>query len=1210
MPSHAESNLSALIESTKDPIWSVDLNFRLTAFNQALSQHFQDTFGVTPEIGMRTEDFAPPERAGLMPPFYQRALAEGSFRVEFPLADGRTLELAFNAIVIDGKATGVSVFAKDITARMIAEDALREAERKYRTIFDGALEGFYQTTLDGKPLSANPALARMLGYESPDELLSLVKDSSRDAWVDADERARFVRRLEEQQTIRNYECQFKRKDGTPLWVSLNCRRVCGTDGGGLYLEGFIEDIAARKQVEELLQQTSEHVRLFIEHAPVSLAMFDRDMCYLFASRRWLTDFGLGDRDLRGHSQYEVFPEIPERWKNAHRLGLAGEVQSEEEDYFVRMDGTVHWLRWILRPWHDTEGRVGGIVIFTEDITPRKLSELRMRESEELYRTTFEQAAVGIVHTTFDGHFLRCNSRFAEIVGYPLDEIAGLTLQQITVPEDLASCMDILHRMSESQSQNSSWEKRYVRKDGSLTWVEITVSTLRDDQGNALHSIALVEDINARKAAEQSLAEAAEALRVSEERYRTIFQTSVDGIAISQTSDGKYIDANKVFLDLMGFERQEIIGKTSLELTLWVDLEARNTMLATLNEHSGFRDLETQFARKNGTIIWVLISASAIEIHGVPCILSVVRDITAARADQERLAEATEALRSSEERYRVAFQTNLDSITINRLGDGIYVDVNQAFLDTIGSDRDQVIGRSSLELGIWADPRDRQTMVEMVRQNSCCRGIEVQFRKRNGELFWGQMSASPMEIDGVPCILSITRDISPAKAAENEIRTLAFYDPLTGLPNRRLLLERLRLPVTAGGRVSRSRALLVVDLDDFKTLNDTLGHQTGDLLLQEVASRIAACADEADAVCRLGGDEFVVMLENLSEVAEEAAAQAKATGEKILALISSPYMIEGRECLSTASIGITIFDDRQKTADEILQQTDIALHQAKAAGRATMRFFSPALQAAVNARAALEEDLRLAIKTKQFLLYYQPQVERGRLTGAEALIRWQHPVRGIIMPDKFIPISEESRLILPLGDWVLEAVCAQIALWASQKQTAYLSVAVNISALQFRQPEFVQHVLAAIESTGANPQNLKLELTESMLVENIEEVIAKMTELKSHGLSFSLDDFGTGYSSLAYLKRLPLDQLKIDRAFVRDMLVDATSGAIAQTIISLGRAMGLSVIAEGVETEEQRGFLSGLGCHSFQGFLFSRPLPLDEFQGFFKRFAESPAPRGN
>jgi diguanylate cyclase (GGDEF)-like protein len=458
-----------------------------------------------------------------------------------------------------------------------------------------------------------------------------------------------------------------------------------------------------------------------------------------------------------------------------------------------------------------------------------------------------------------------------------------------------------------------------------------------------------------------------------------------------------------------------------------------------------------------------------------------------------------------------------------------------------------------------------------------------------------MSASLIDLDGVACILSMARDISDAKEAEDRIKNLAFYDSLTGLPNRRLLLERLRQSLAATPHNLRKQALLLVDLDNFKTLNETLGHQIGDLLLQEAARRLVACLGEAGTVARLGGDEFVVMLEDLNATAEVAAAQAKSAGKSILAAIGLSYSLAGRACRSTASIGITVFGDLLVTAEEILQQADIALDQAKTAGRDTIHFFAPALQAAVNARATLENDLRQAIKTNQFVLHYQPQVDCDRLIGAEALIRWNHPQRGLLAPGEFIPLAEETGLILPLGEWVLETACAQIAAWAERIAATNIRIAINISARQFRQPEFVPLVLAALDRTRADPQKLELELTESMLVESIEDVIAKMTYLKSHGLRFSLDDFGTGYSSLAYLKRLPLDLLKIDRSFVHDILVDAGSGAIAQTILSLSKAMGLPVIAEGVETEEQREFLSGLGCHSFQGYLFSRPLPLEEFE---------------
>jgi diguanylate cyclase (GGDEF)-like protein/PAS domain S-box-containing protein len=554
-----------------------------------------------------------------------------------------------------------------------------------------------------------------------------------------------------------------------------------------------------------------------------------------------------------------------------------------------------------------------------------------------------------------------------------------------------------------------------------------------------------------------------------------------------------------------------------------------------------------------------------------------------------------ALKTSETRYRTVFQTMLDSVVVGRAEDGTFVEVNEAFIRLSGYTREEIIGKTADEIDIWGGDGDRRTVAEQLKRDGSFRDLEVRLRKKNGDTVCGLMSASVIELDGVECILSVTRDMSGVKAAEDQIRDLAFFDPLTRLPNRRLLLDRLQQSLTSVTRVPRKMALLFIDLDNFKVLNDTLGHQTGDQLLQEAAQRLSACIRESDTVARLGGDEFAIMLSGLSGIPEDAAAQAKAVAEKIFSTLGKAYYLSGRELHSHSSIGITVFGAPQHSPNEILQQAEIAMYQAKAAGRGAIRFFSPGLQSAVNARAALETDLRQAIKERQFVLYYQPQVDSSGLIGAEVLVRWKHPQRGILAPDEFIPLAEETGLILGLGYWTFEAACAQVASWSRLNQFSRFAVAVNISAREFRQVDFVERILATLERTGADPFQIKLELTESMLVENIDDIIEKMSRLREHGLSFSLDDFGTGYSSLSYLKRLPLDQLKIDRAFVRDILSDVSSGAIAQTIVSLSRAMGLTVVAEGVETEGQRDFLTRLGCSSFQGYLFSRPLPVDEFE---------------
>jgi diguanylate cyclase (GGDEF)-like protein/PAS domain S-box-containing protein len=730
---------------------------------------------------------------------------------------------------------------------------------------------------------------------------------------------------------------------------------------------------------------------------------------------------------------------------------------------------------------------------------------------------------------------------------------------------------------------------------------------------------------------RELAEALQDLRDSDQRYRIAFRTSLDTICLSRLDDGVIIDVNDTFFDVLGYTREELIGpvlakpnplrapdgessedtvlaltgRTTFDLGVWVEPEELAKWLEILRRDSICRNFETRLRRKDGQIFWALMSASVTEIRAVPCVLTVIRDITEARTAADRLVAAAEALRESETRYRTVFQTNLDSVMISRFEDGCVLDVNQVFLDLTGFSRDEVIGHTAAAVGIWANPADRERFLDILRQHSFCRDFIGSMRKKNGDVFWGQCSSSVFQLDGVPCLLSITRDISAAREAEEKIQSLSFYDTLTNLPNRRLLMERLRRAQSACGQSRHKRALLHIDLDHFKTVNDTLSHTIGDLLLQEVARRLRGCVHDADTVARIGGDEFAVILEELSELAEDAATEAGAVCEQILAAVDQTYTLRLLDCRCTVSIGVTIFCNQADSMEEILQQADIAMGQAKAAGRNTVRFFSRTLQTAVNARAALEEDLRQAIRTNQFLLFYQPQMNGARMVGAEALIRWKHPSQGLVTPGVFIPLAEETGMILPLGNWVIEQACRQISLWAKDHPMAGLTIAVNVSARQFQQPDFVRNVLAALDRTGADPQYLELELTESSLVDNVEEVIAKMTELKAHGLRFSLDDFGTGYSSLSYLKRLPLHTLKIDISFVRDILVDANSGVIAQTIIALGRAMGLAVIAEGVESEEQRDFLANLGCTSYQGYLFSRPLPAEDFERMLPVRKDSP-----
>ena len=440
------------------------------------------------------------------------------------------------------------------------------------------------------------------------------------------------------------------------------------------------------------------------------------------------------------------------------------------------------------------------------------------------------------------------------------------------------------------------------------------------------------------------------------------------------------------------------------------------------------------------------------------------------------------------------------------------------------------------------------------------------------------------------------DVTDLRRANEEIEHLAFYDPLTGLPNRRLLLDRLGQAPVLSQRSGKVGALLFLDLDHFKDLNDTLGHEVGDELLQEVAQRLLANVRVADTVARLGGDEFVVMLSELSTSTQEAAAMAQRIGEKILRGLSEPYLLRGHSHQGAVSIGATLFGASAQSAIELLRQADIAMYQVKARRGNALCFFDPKMQTAINDRAQLETDLRQALITQQLVLHFQPQASlQGEVVGAECLLRWQHPQRGMVPPGQFIAVAEESDLILHIGQWVLHSACTQLARWQEQPQWAHLQLSVNVSARQFRQSDFVHQVIETLQVTGARAHLLTLELTESLVLDNVEDAIDKMHQLRTKGVRFSVDDFGTGYSSLAYLTRLPLHQLKIDQSFVRNLGARATDDVIVQTIIGMGRNLDLEVIAEGVETEAQKAILAGHGCDLYQGYLLARPMPVADFE---------------
>lgn len=640
--------------------------------------------------------------------------------------------------------------------------------------------------------------------------------------------------------------------------------------------------------------------------------------------------------------------------------------------------------------------------------------------------------------------------------------------------------------------------------------------------------------------------------------------------------------------------QEQVAQDALFLFKRVDQRdmenGKNAIREATRTQSAWQS-EFRFHRLDGSVRWLYIDGlPEPEPDGAMLWHCFVTDITDRKDAERDLRIAAFTFESQEGIFVTDAQWNL-------------LRVNHAFTLITGFDGKELL-HQKLQHYYTQQQNDHfyDAVLNSLKQHQFWQG-ELWNKRKNGEIYPQMITLTAIsDSQGeVTNYIGSFTDISRHKGYEAEIRNLAFYDPLTQLPNRRLLMDRLQHLISRSSRSDTHSAILFIDLDNFKTLNDTRGHDAGDILLVETASRLQTCMRESDTVARLGGDEFVVVLEELSTSRDEAIQQTDRIAEKIRQLLSLPYQIMDFEHHGSSSIGVCLFQGNDITVKDLFKRADTAMYEAKTSGRNAVRFFDPAMQAVLVVRMMLESNLRLALANNQFELYYQVQVNSdGNLIGAEALLRWIHPDRGFISPADFIPLAEETGLIIPIGLWVLETACAQLKQWENNEDTRHLSLAVNVSAKQFKQADFVDTFSEIVSRHDIDPTRLKIELTESTVLDNVDATTEKMHELKKLGISFSMDDFGTGYSSLAYLQRLPLNQLKIDQSFVRDLSDDENDATIVRAIISLGTNLGLNVIAEGVETSAQRSFLIEHNCYAFQGYLFSKPVPMDGFLKLLKR----------
>lgn len=865
--------------------------------------------------------------------------------------------------------------------------------------------------------------------------------------------------------------------------------------------------------------------------------------------------------------------------------------------FILLCGTTHLMSiWTI--WHPDYWLEGSIKLLTALVSivtailiwpliPKLLdlpSESALKASESYMRAIFDATPDAMLISNEQGIIVMVNHQSERLLGYSADELIGQSVEFL-LPERLrTNHVWLRQQFMKNSNVRLMGDGRVVRarkKDATELDVEISLSPIQTERG--LFFASSLRDITRRKQME-------DALRASEELFRRMSNASPAMIWITDVN-GKPTFVNQTWLDFTGLDFERAILYES-----WIQLIHPEYKYIVLDKYyknvNDPKPITSEYRMRNaqGDWRWILDQGVPMYDEGgqFTGYIGSAFDITERKQSEAEFRIAATAFESQE----AMVITDVNAVILR---------VNKAFTDSTGYSAAEAVGQSiSILKSGRHDPVFYADMWRCLDSMGTWQG-EIWDKRKNGQIYpkWLTITAVKDERGHVTHYVGTHIDISDRKAAEDEIKNLAFYDPLTKLPNRRLLRDRLNQSLATHARKQLFGALLFLDLDNFKNLNDTLGHDKGDQLLQQVAKRLKLCVRECDTVARLGGDEFVIMLEELNVKREDAAVQVEIIGGKILQVLNENYQFDGYEHHSTTSVGVTLFHNQALGIDEVLKQADIAMYQAKATGRNNLRFFDPNMQASIVARTLMEQAMHEAILAKEFTIFYQPQSDvTGRIKGVEALLRWDQPQQGMISPADFIPLAEETGMILELGRWVLETSCEQLVKWAVHQETAHLTIAVNVSVRQFRQENFADQVMGILAATGANPARLKLELTESLLALDIHDIIAKMTKLKAKGVAFSLDDFGTGYSSLSYLKKLPLDQLKIDQGFVRDILVDANDEAIARMIIALADSMGLEVIAEGVETQMQKDILQRMGCMNYQGYLISKPVPVEQFEALF------------
>ncbi len=1177
----AGAELTALLEGMDECAYRKDRNHVITLANRNFRRMFSDPAEEPRDLtGLTDYDLFSEEYADQSYALEEQVLAgQPVAYVAHQTVQGRKERLDHRKFPVRdqaGEITGLFTIIAVTTERAQAERVLRANEESLQGAQRAAGVGTFVLDVQERKWTASDVLFEITGIDEGCERTLAV-------WPDLIRREDLAALVKlygdmilDQSRVLDGETRFIRQTDKALrWGRVRARLELDAEGRPHTLRGTIEDISERKLADAELRESQGLLELFTQDAPTGLAMFDREMRYISASRRWMEDVEIKEWDLIGKSHYELGFKIPERWKEQHRRALNGETVPFNEDCCEARDGSIRWVRRMVRPWWTGQGTVGGIVVFQENISARKAAEHALRESEKSLNEAQRIAGIGSYVLDLASGIWTSSEMLDEILG--IDGLYAHTVEgwkALVHPDDTAMMASHLVNEVLGRAMRFSKEYRIVRaNDGAVRWVQGLGVLETDAQRNITLLRGTIQDISTRKQAEALLRESRELLQL-------FIEHAPAAIAMFDR-EMRYLAASRRWLENYALVGKEIRGRSHYDDIPEIPerwKEAHRRGLAG----EGLRAEEERFVRADGAerwSRWELVPWRAAD-GTIGGIVLFTEDITGLKVNEDRLQLAANVFTHASEGILI---TNAE---------GVILDANSAFTRITGYTRAEVLGQNPRMLKSGRQTREFYAdLWAQLKEKGHWSG-EVWNRAKGGQIFAEMLtiSAVPDATGRTKQYVAMFSDLTPIKETEKQLKHIAHFDLLTGLPNRTLLADRLRQAMAQCHRLGRIVALAYLDLDDFHSINDRHGRNTGDLLLTAITQRLTRVLRDGDTLARLGGDEFAVVLLEIANIEESLAFIGR-----LRDAVAEPVHLGELLLQVSASIGVTFYPQTEDMEpDQLLRQADQAMYFAKLAGRSRYHIFDPTLDRSMRGRHEDLQRIRQAMHAHEFELYFQPRVNMctGTVLSAEALIRWRHPELGLLLPQQFLPVVEGNLLAVELGEWVIGSALSHMERW--HEEGLDIPISVNVDAMQLQEPRFVDRLKELLaRHPDIQPSKLELEVLESSAFQDVAQVSEVIRACSKLGVSFALDDFGTGYSSLSYLKRLPVDVLKIDQSFVHDMLDDPEDLTILEGVLVLANAFRRQAVAEGVETVDHGLMLLRLGCPVAQGYGIARPMPGSE-----------------